>query len=251
MNFGHGLDALKQLQSQEKAREGGSFENKFTSLKSGDSIKVKISSVEDFIVAPTYNAYKLFNTFTPEVPPVLNDRGYPTDKLTPLDKVSKFYREQSEGFGDEMANKAYQFALKTRIAMGFYSLEEGKPIIIDFTVKQALGLIETIQKNHKKLGTKAFEVSKSGSKTDTTARLDVLDADETDLTEKELKAFENAPKEFDKSMFENLYFKRDEKSMLQLLHEIGFDVTLIGEEVPVQVEKKEEVKEELNPEDAF
>ena len=36
------------------------------------------------------------------------------------------------------------------------------------------------------------------------------------------------PKEFDKSNFEGLYYERDEEAMIELLGEIGFDVSLIG-----------------------
>ena len=55
-----------------------------------------------------------------------------------------------------------------------------------------------------------------------------LDLEEPDLTAKQIEAFKNAPEELDRSIFEDLYYTRNEAEMVDALKTAGFDPTLIG-----------------------
>lgn len=218
-----GLDALNLLNASEATE---SHSNKFSSLKSGDTRTVKIINFGDFIGVQTYSIFKKVNTFVPKNPPTLSAKGFPIDNLTPFDKAWKFYQEQSQKFGDEMAKEASQYRIKPRFAIGFYDLDSKECIVIDFSKQQAKDVISIIQKNEKKLGKKAFELEKTGSGTSTKVLLSPLDLE--DLTDSQAEAFENAPTEFNKALFENLYFEMSEEKMVEALQDIKFDVTKIG-----------------------
>ena len=218
-----GLDALSMLKDEQQGSQ-----NEFSSLKSGDTRKVKIIDFGDFIGVHTYSIFKVVNTFTPEKMPKLSANGYPVDELTPFDKAWKYHKDLSEEFGDHHSTEASKYRLKPRFAFGFYDLDEKKFIVLDFSKKQAQGLIQVIQKqaDQGRLGKRAFELSKNGQGTGTTVTLTPEPLD--DLTPEQAKAFEEAPAEFDKSLFEGLYFVMNEEQQIEALTQAGFDVSLIG-----------------------
>ena len=228
MQVTSGLSALEKLELLREP-ERKKFENKFSPFKSGTSYNVRILSFGDFEVFYQYGNFQnpQINSFTPEKLPTLNDRGIPVDNLTPFDKAYQYYKAQSEEYTDEMARKANVYKLKTQMAAIFYDLDQEKFILVGFTKNQGLEIAEAIKKNEKKLDKKAFRLSKEGTGTNTKVSLDVLDLEDYDLTEKQIKAFENAPKEVDRSLFEDYLFIKDEAQMLETLKE-SFDVTLIG-----------------------
>lgn len=227
-NVTSGLDALDILNNE---GETGS-NNKFTPLKSGDSKIVKVINLGDMVTVPTYSIFKKVNTFVPEKPAQLSAKDYPQKDFTPFDKAWKYHNDLKEEFGDYHSQRAGDFRVKRRFAMGFYDLDEEEMIVIDFSRNQAKILNDVIYKNQAKLGRKAFELEKSGSGTSTTVSLNVLDVEEPDLTEKQIKAFKNAPKEFDSEKYEGLFFVRNEEQMIEALEDADFDVTLIGLEPP-------------------
>src|SRR5699024_3065657 len=75
---------------------------------------------------------------------------------------------------------------------------------------------------------KAFELAKDGAQQNTVVSLTPLDLEEPDLTPKQIEAFKNAPEELDRSIFEDLYYTRNEAEMVDALKTAGFDPTLIG-----------------------
>ena len=226
MTIVKGLSALNLL--SDEGQESTSFENKFSHLKSGDSRIVRVLSLEDVVAVPTYSIFKKVNTFKPKDEPELTAKDYPRSNLTPFDKAWKYHNDLSEKFGDEHSQEAYKYRVKRRFAIGFYDLDEKKCIVIDFSKNQAMEIFDFLTKNEKKLDKKAFELSKTGSGTQTKVSLNILDVDDSDLTEAQIEAFNNAPTEFDDTLFDNLYFELDNDQMVSKLKEIGFDLSLIG-----------------------
>lgn len=237
-NITSGLDALNLLQDDQQGAQ-----NEFTSLKSGDTKTVKILDFGDFIGVPTYSIFKVVNTFTPEKLAKLSANGYPVEDLTPFDKAWKYHKDQSEEFGDHHSTEASKYRLKPRFAIGFYDLDAEEEIVIDFSKNQAKAILAVVQKQHEagRLGKRAFELEKSGSGTSTVVSITPTPLD--DLTDSQQKAFEGAPKEFDKSKFEGLYFVMNEEQQIQSLTQAGFDVSLIG----LAPKAQDEVTAEANP----
>ena len=221
-NIISGLDALNLL-------EGGGHENKFTYLKSGYRFNVKVRGMEDFIGVLSYGIFeKKINTFIPEKNPTLNKAGYPISDLTPFDKAWQYHMDQSTASKDEESKKAGAYRVKPRFAIAFYDLDKEEDIVIDFSQNQASQILGAIKRNELKLGKKAFELAKDGAQQNTVVSLTPLDLEEPDLTAKQIEAFKNAPEELDRSIFEDLYYTRNEAEMVDALKTAGFDPTLIG-----------------------
>lgn len=223
MQITSGLDALSMLKDEQQGAQ-----NEFSSLKSGDTRKVKIIEFGDFIGVHTYSIFKVVNTFTPEKLAKLSANGYPVESLTPFDLAWKYHKDLSEEFGDHHSTEASKYRLKPRFAFGFYDLDEKKFIVLDFSKKQSQGLISVIQKQSEqgRLGKRAFELSKNGTGTGTTVTLTPEPLD--DLTPEQEKSFQEAPAEFDKALFDGLYYVMDEEQQVEALTQAGFDVSLIG-----------------------
>src|SRR5690606_20962652 len=132
----------------------------------------------------------------------------------------------SEVYTDEHGQLAYKYAGKPRFAMALYSLDEAKFIVIDLTKNQAQAVAAVIAKNEKKLDKKPFEIEKTGTGKDTKVTLSPLDLD--DLTEKQQAVFEAAPKEFDTSVFDGIWYEKDDEEQIADLRKTGFDLSLIG-----------------------
>lgn len=224
-NITSGLDALDMLKDEQQAQG-----NEFTSLKSGDTKKVKILNFGDFIGVHSYSIFKVVNTFVPEKLAKLSNNGYPVENLSVFDKAWKFHKDKSEEFGDHHSTEASKYRLKPRFAFGFYDLDTKEMIVIDFSKTQAQGLIKVINKQNEqgRLGKRAFELEKSGTGTSTTVSLTPEPLD--DLTDEQAKAFEEAPEEFDKALFEGLYYVMDEEQQKESLKLAGFNLADIGEE---------------------
>lgn len=225
-----GADALNALTA---SNEGGGSGLEFTQLKSGGNFKVRVMGVADLITFRSYGIYKQISSFVAKVPSVYSAKGFPESNLTPWDKASEHYSKlafDAEGDADkqkELRAEASKYRGKQRFALGFIDLDTGTPIIIDLSKKQAQAVHTVIKKNEKKLGTKAFELEKTGSDTSTQVIMSPLDLD--DLTDKQQAKFsEWDDKSFDMSLFEGLLYEADEAEQIRLLTQAGFDISLIG-----------------------
>lgn len=228
MQITSGLDALNMLNDEGQSGQ----QNEFTNLKSGDVRKVKVISPGDVIGVQTYSIFKQVPTFTPEKLPQLSQRGNPVGDFTPFDLAYKHHMDQSKDFGDAHSTEAYKYKIKPRFAFGFYDLDEKEFIVIDFSKAQAQVIHKAVstQAERGRLDKRAFELEKSGSGTGTTISMTAEPFD--DLSDAQAKAFEEAPEEFPKEKFENLYFTRNEDQMKEALQTAGFDLSLIGLEPP-------------------
>lgn len=221
-----GADALEALETE----KAGDME--FYSLRSGTSVKVRVLGLRDMIRFRSYGIFKVINSFVAEEPSVYSDKGFPKSNLTAWDKAFDYYSqlafdEENEKVQKELRAEGRKYLGKDRYALGFINLETGLPIIIDFSQKQAKSVHSVFKKNEKKLGTKAFEIEKSGSGTDTVVTATSLDMD--DLSDKEAKNFAKYDdKEFDMNLFDDILYVADDKEQVELLAEAGFDISLIG-----------------------
>lgn len=232
-NISKGIDALNELNSS--TTEGGN--NEFSKFSSGSTYLVKVLGKADLISFYSYGIYKQINSFVSENPSKKSKNGNPVENLGPFDKAWKYYADKSEQFGDEASTEAYKYKPKQRFAMGFYDINAGEPIVIDVSKKQAQVLHGAITKNEKRLDTFAFELTKQGSGTGTTVSLDpYLD----DMSKEQEKHFHDAPKEFDTSKFDGILYEMSEDEQIEKLAEAGFDVSLIGLEVPEKDDGNEE-----------
>lgn len=256
-----GMDALDAMQDEDN--DGAEF----TSLKSGTTMRVKLANMskEDGTFIPalmafySYGIYKKVNSFVAQNPSKKSKKGYPVSDLTPWDKAWKYHADLSEKFQDAQSQAAYLYQPKKRFVIAFIDLDTGLPIFLDFSKKQAETIYPTIKKNEKKWKERAFDISKEGKSTDTKVLLSVivdLDDEDEGLTDKQRKNFDTANQVLEPSAFNGLLFEVEEEEMIRKLDEAGFDVTLIGLEVPPPREdddkkedggtfSKEEIEEEL------
>lgn len=223
-----GIDALNALET-----ENNSGDMEFYSLRSGSSVKVRVLGLQDLIRFRSYGIFKQINSFVAEKPSEYSAKGYPArDSEVPWDKAFNYYselafEEKNEKVQKELRAEGRKYLGKERFALGLIDLETGLPIVIDMSKKQAKSVHSVFKKNEKKLGTKAFEIEKSGSGTDTVVTATSLDMD--DLTDKEAKNFDKYDgEEFDMTLFDDLLYTADEKEQLEFLTQAGFDITLIG-----------------------
>jgi hypothetical protein len=212
-------------------------ESAIVSFKSGTTLKVRVKSAEDSVEYFGYGMFDRVNTYVPKEPAERNAKGYVTASPSVWDRAEQYLRDQSKAAkdsGDEAAAKtlsdqAYLYKGKPRYLIAFGNLADGKDIVIDLSKKQAAGILATIAKYAKKLGTVAFELSKTGSSTSTSVTLTpVLDMDE-DLTEAERANFAKCGEQpFDFAKFEDCLYVADESEQTKNLVIAGFDIGKLG-----------------------
>lgn len=218
--------------------DGGAQESPITSFKSGSAYKVGVKSVNDVAEYYGYSVFKKVNTFVPKNPPVRNARGFidaePTvwDQAAALlyadaDKANK--AGASEDAVKKITDEAYLYRGKQRFLRAFFDLATGKDIVVDLSPKQEKTLKAVIEKYAKKLGTIAFELTKTGSSTNAVVALSpIIDMDE-DLTDEERKNFAKlAEKPFDMASFETCLYVADEEEQTKNLVVAGFDIGRLG-----------------------
>src|SRR5690625_1695061 len=225
-----GADALNALNQED---DGGSAQE-FAGFKSGSVYNVKVLGTTDLITFYSYGNYRQVNSFVAENPSKNSRNGFPVEDLTPWDKAFIYHRDKSEEFGDKHSQEAYKYRARQRFAMGFIDLDTGEPIIIDLSKNQAQAVHSVIKRVEKRLDRTPFELRKDGRGTSTTVSLTPLF--EEDLTDEQRKNFENAPSEFDMSLFDGLLYEMDDDEQIEKLIEAGFDISLIGLEAPAKDE---------------
>lgn len=223
-----GADALS-------AMDAGSEEtvkNEFTRLKSGGSFTVKVPGLH-VISAFVYGNYEnpSIYSFVSENESKKSAKGFPVENLTPFDKAWKHYKDQSDDWLDEMSAKAGVYKSDQKFTYGFFDLDEGKPVAIEFTRNQAIVIRDAIIKNEKYLDKFAFELTKKGTGTNTVVGLSLIPMLD-DLTEKQQKNFAELPSEFDANNFEGLYYVMNDEEQMETLTRVGFDLSLIGLAMP-------------------
>lgn len=204
---------------------------------SGTTLKVRIKSTEDSAEYYAHGIFGKVNTFVPKTPAVRNARGFIESNPSVWDRAAdllyadaKALKEAGDEKGAEkVRNEAYLLKSKARYLVGFGNLETGEDGFVDLTPKQAKGVFAAITKYAKRLDKLAFELSKTGSSTDTVVTLSpIIDMDE-DLTETERANFDKlGEKPFDFAAFEGFLFEADEAEQTKNLVIAGFDISRLG-----------------------
>lgn len=218
--------------------DGGAQESPIVSFKSGTTFKVGVKSVNDVAEYYGYSVFKKVNTFVPKNGAVRNARGYIESGATVWDQAAELLYADAKaakdgGAGEDAVKKitdeAYLYRGKQRFLRAFFDLTTGKDIVVDLSPKQEKTLKAVIEKYAKKLGTIAFELSKTGTSTNAVVALSpIIDADE-DLTDEERKNFEKlADAPFDMESFETCLYVADEDEQVKNLVIAGFDISRLG-----------------------
>ncbi|WP_235847603.1 hypothetical protein [Paenibacillus tuaregi] len=135
----------------------------------------------------------------------------------------------SEDAVKKITDEAYLYRGKQRFLRAFFDLTTGKDIVVDLSPKQEKTLKAVIEKYAKKLGSIAFELTKTGSSTNAVVALSpIIDMDE-DLTEAERANFAKVgEKPFDLAEFETCLYVADEEEQTKNLVVAGFDIARLG-----------------------
>jgi hypothetical protein len=204
---------------------------------SGTTLKVRIKSAEDSAEYYAHGIFGKVHTFVPKVPAERNVKGFVTGNPSVWDRAADLLYADAKAAKDagdekgaeEIRKQAYLYKSKARYLVGFGNLETGEDGFVDLTPKQAKGVFAAITKYAKRLDKVAFELTKTGSSTDTAVTLSpVLDMDE-DLTDKERENFAKlGEKPFDFTAFDGFLFEADEAEQTKNLVVAGFDIGRLG-----------------------
>ncbi len=212
-----------------------------TSVKTGKVIKVR-ALPKAVVKYFAHSAYKSFYTT-----PCTKPSGKPDLYDAACDLLYKDAKAAEEAGKSEdevkaIRDQAYALKAKERYMIGFVNLEDGQPIIVDFTATQGKAIVAVMKKYEKKIDKHAFELTKSGSNTDTKVVFSiVLDAEE-DLKAKEFEQFEKSLGfEFPMEAFGEVLQINDKAKQIEDLKAFGFDVSRLGVE---EEEKEQETKED-------
>jgi len=217
---------------------GGGSESPIVSFKSGTTFKVGVKSIFDVAEYYGYSVFKKVNTFVPKNPAERNAKGFVTANPTVWDRAADLLYADAKTAKDggateanvkKITDEAYLYRGKPRFLRAFFDLTTGKDIVIDLSPKQEKTLKTVIEKYAKRLGTLAFELSKTGESTSAVVALSpVIDMDE-DLTEAERGNFAKlADAPFDMSSFESCLYVADEAEQTKNLVIAGFDIGRLG-----------------------
>lgn len=233
-----GIDAFESFNEDSDSGES----NEFTPFKSGSKYVVKIPELT-FITEYVYGIFKQTNSFIAENPSKKSAKGYPIEDLTPFDLAWKHFKDQSEDFRDKMNQEAGKYKCSKKATIGFYDLDTGEPMKVEFTWNQAQAVVEVIKKNEKRLDQFAFELEKNGSGRDTIVSLTLIPVMD-DLTDKQRENFEKLPNDFDPKYLKGLHYAMSDEEQIETLTRVGFDVSLIGLDKPEDAPKTDEAAKE-------
>lgn len=215
----------------------------WSKLNSGMSYKVRAFRNYNQAVMKfrNYGIYKVVNSFSAKNPSTKNDRGFAESNLTPWDKASKYYTEllfKAMDEKDTVGEKKYKaeagkYREKERFGVAFVDIDTGTPVHFDISPIQ-WGVIRTaLVKYSANLGNIPFEIAKTGSGNKTVVTFMPIMTNLEPLTDKQQANFDKFNDvDFDPSVFSGFMYEIDEAEQTKLLVQAGFDVKLIGLDVP-------------------
>ncbi|ABY46803.1 hypothetical protein [Bacillus mycoides] len=189
-----------------------------------------------------YHCHSVYKSFysTPCTKPMGKEDLY--DKA--CDLLYKDAKEAEEAGATEaevkvIKDRAYAIKAKERYMIGFVSLDTGLPIIVDLTATQGREVIAVMKKYEKKIDKRAFEITKTGSSTDTKISFTIVVDTEDDLEPKQFEQFEKSlGHEFDMESFGKVFSINDEAQQIEDLIAFGFDIERLGLERPAEKSEK-------------
>lgn len=225
---GNGMSYISKMGEEAVESIGANLEQKgkdaLKPFKSGTSYKVRVISEKECAEYYAASVYQVFNT-TPVSPGNLYKKA--SDFLYAL--ANKFKADGDASKAKECSDMAYQIKPKRRYLYGFINLEDGEPMIVDLSNKQADVVKTTINKYAKNLSKFAFELSKEGSGQSTSVTLSlILDMDEG-LTDKERENFEKSTDaKIPKELYGTVLKEKTLEEQADDLRAFGFDVSQLG-----------------------
>lgn len=174
----------------------------FIRLKEGDSLKVRVLGIHDYV------EYKAHGSFAHKIytQPCIEPLG----KECPLCLASKSGEEGYDGL-----------YVKKRYLIAFADLDKGELRVLDITKGQAKKLIAQIKEYADDITEIAFNLKRTGTKTETSISLNPILKLKGDDVEKFAK-FDDV--QVEDSFFESVLVPRTEQMMMAVLKESGFPV---------------------------
>ncbi len=209
--------------------EGGNkaFES-LVSFKSGTTYIVRVPSVNDFVEYFSHGVFKVFYSSTC-TKTVGKEDLYCKAATLLYEDANKAKSGGDEELAKEIRQQAYQLKAKPRYLFGFFNVEDGEPILIDVSKKQAQALITAIDKYETRINSMPFEISKTGTGTGTTVSLfPMLES----LRDKQQKNFdETIDRVFPEDLYSKVLYAKEESKQVEDLVAFGFDVNRLGIEI--------------------
>lgn len=220
------IKARGEAAAQQAAKEKQTYEKLLKTFKSGDSYKVRIAGPADFAMYTSHGVYVkggqgIFTT------PCVHGDDCPYCAA-----VKEYWDDWNTSEIQESKDIATQLSSKERYLFGFVNLDDNTPLILDFSKKQAKGLISMIKKNEKKLDKFAFEIAKEGTGQATQIVLSIIVDPDEDLNDTQRANFDaSAEFVFEDEMFEVLPVKSITEG-IEDLRKFGFDISRISGAAP-------------------
>lgn len=182
-------------------------------LKDGESHKVRLLSVEDYV---EYSSAGDFNL------------GIYTQAISPDSPLLVAHAKGGEKFKGLYKKNRYNFV--------FASLETGELVALQVSKNQAKTLIGNIDEYAGHINSVAFKVTRSGADTSTVYTLNPM----LSMSDKEREAFAKFEgQEVGMDFYEAVLEPKDDKFLAQLLQEAGFDVATHLPHIELTPEPKE------------
>ncbi|WP_431819291.1 hypothetical protein LWL40_27605 (plasmid) [Bacillus thuringiensis] len=223
---------------EDATKEKVDYSKLLTKVTNGKTLRVRAlpTAVVKYFC---HSVYKAFYS-TPCTKPMGKEDLY--DKACDLLYKDAKQAEENGATADEVKaikDRAYAIKAKERYMIGFINLDTGLPIIVDLTANQGRDVIAVMKKYEKKIHKHAFEITKTGSSTDTKISFTiVLDAEE-DLKPAQFEQFEKSlGHEFDMEAFGKVFSINDQAQQIEDLIAFGFDIERLGLEKPAEKEEK-------------
>ncbi|MDA2128722.1 hypothetical protein PDM92_21395 [Bacillus cereus] len=219
---------------EDATKEKVDYSKLLTKVTNGKTLRVRAlpTAVVKYFC---HSVYKAFYS-TPCTKPMGKDDLY--DKACDLLYKDAKEAEENGATADEVKaikDRAYQLKAKERYMIGFINLDTGLPIIVDLTANQGKDVVAVMKKYEKKIDKHAFEITKTGSSTETKISFTiVLDAEE-DLKPAQFEQFEKSlGHEFDMESFGKVFSINDQAQQIEDLIAFGFDISRLGLEKPAE-----------------
>lgn len=235
----YGIEAMKHRINEQERGKGN---NAKVVLENGDSMLLRIANLSTcgntYLAHSWYNEHDKKNSVLPFACDSEKGEGHKdmfdlaAEYL--LAQAKKRYNPDTYVKGKSTPDPDFLLGKKLepslRYQFGFFNLADGKPVIFDLSKKYGEKILTQIEKAGNKIDQYAYEITRTGSESNTDYSITpYLD----DLTNEQAKHFSEVGNEFPTTLFESsMYFKPADKQ-LQDLTNIGFDVTNIGYSVPV------------------
>ena len=241
MSNKYGLDALKSQLNEIENKEGKKGQNVRRYLEADQSIVVRIPSLDT--CASFYKAHSDFET---EIRPHACHLEKENGEMDVYDILSeRFLKDASACYksdpdrSKELWLKGKRLEPRIRVLFGFYSLEDGEPVIFDLSKKYGEALIKTMEEFGEEINQYAFKLSRSGAESNTSYTLMPIIKGMSDEQKGYFTALEG--KAFDTSLYENCKYFKEHNDMVEDLIKMGYDVSeFTGEKTPLQVMKEKE-----------